>query len=223
MPPASQPVWVYLVEKALPFASAILSAMVGAGAALLVTWLQHRFKRTGRYHELLAEKRLAAYDSLLHKVLEFHHTLSPMEHGVTTLRPPEEDNPLPGFSESQRQRADRVQSMFEDLTRFVAMNQIALGRPVVQAWNKHRGAYWHIRGLARGEEAPDSALIDALATLLVEGHEEICGAMQKLEGVEIEIPSDSERVGAIESGSGVAIACVEESIAKLERRRRESN
>ena len=117
---------------------AAIAALVGSGTSgllgLLRDWIQHHRERERHYWQILLDKQINACGELMRMLIELHAGLAPVRNGVELLRWPKDRRVTPNPTDQQIEEAKQIARKIEELSHFVAVNEILLGNKIVEKW-----------------------------------------------------------------------------------------
>ena len=184
--------------------------LIGAG-------LQHWLRKTEKLHELLTDRTVVAWSQLWEKLVEFSNAVSLVrEHGPNALLWFSGDSYPSHVTEDQKSHGKKFRAIYEDLKRFVYVNEIFLGGKAVAALEEYLTAFDMLRFRAhdnRSNRAPGLAHYAILDLGLMGKFEgKILEAVrERFQGCKIDVLCATERSSARERGRRLADKLIKEA------------
>lgn len=180
----------------------LFGVLFGGGVLLFADHVRHKRRKVERYRDIVVEKRITACSELVRMLTELYRHIDPIRLGTTALRwPPRGPGRPREIPEELQAQVKRATGHWEELTRFVADNQLLLGASVLKAWYVFYGAFGGLQIALNTTEENDAVVIDALMKLLHPSFDEISQAVQnEFPGADLDYLPSTERERLIKDG-----------------------
>lgn len=154
--------WLY--QGAIP----LFATLFGGGIVLFADHLRSKRTKDERYREIIAEKSIEAYGTLMRLLIELNASISPIQYGLEPLRWPKDRRVSPNPSELDNERAKKVHNQLSELNSFVETNQMILGSEVYKTWQSYWATFKTLQIKAEINSREDIYLCDAIENLMNE-------------------------------------------------------
>ena len=191
---------------------ALVSVCFGAFLILLYEYLKYQWKSSARYSELMSERQLSSCNRLTKMIFDLIESLSSTRYGVEALRWPKDRRVTQQvLTRDHIEHAQKLSQEINELSYFVATNEMILGAKVVKVWNKYFGALMHVKQIVSTSTQKDALAAKALEKLMIELSDQISEAVrEQLKGANIEFIRTKDLLAIRQEGQEIAKKLISE-------------
>jgi hypothetical protein len=184
----------------------LVSVCFGALIIVLYEYLKYQWKSSARYNELMSERQLSSCNRLTKMIFDLIESLSSTRYGIEALRWPKDRRVTQQvLTRDHIEHAQKLNQEINELSYFVATNEMILGVKVVKVWNKYFGALMHIKQTVSTSTQKDALAAKALEKIMIELSDQVSEAVRdQLKGANIEFIRTNDLIAIRQEGQSIA-------------------